>query len=167
MVKKLAVTLLLIGSLAGIILIAGSGRAASASRPEIDLPSGQSGLNLPPPPAAFFPLVSRGQQVDFRFAVIGDYGTGRQNEADVAAMIKSWKPDLIITTGDNNYPDGAAETIDENIGRFFHEFIAPYKGSYGNGAQENRFFPSLGNHDWHAKDAQPYLDYFTLPGNER
>jgi hypothetical protein len=99
--------------------------------------------------------------------VIGDYGTGRQNEADVAALIKSWEPDLIITTGDNNYPDGAADTIDEHIGQFFHEFIAPYKGSYGEGAQENRFFPSLGNHDWHARDAQPYLDYFTLPGNER
>ncbi len=85
----------------------------------------------------------------------------------MAVLIKNWDPDLIITTGDNNYPDGAADTIDENIGQYFHEFIAPYKGSYGEGAQENRFFPSLGNHDWHSPDAQPYLDYFTLPGNER
>ena len=105
--------------------------------------------------------------VEFRFAVIGDYGNGSQNEADVAALIRSWNPDFIITTGDNNYPDGAANTIDDHIGQFFHEFIAPYKGSYGEGAHDNRFFPSLGNHDWHAKDAQPYLDYFTLPGNER
>jgi len=102
-----------------------------------------------------------------RFAVIGDYGSGKQPEADVADLVKSWNPDLIITTGDNNYPDGAAETIDEHIGQFFHEFIAPYQGSYGQGAQENRFFPSLGNHDWHSRGAQPYLDYFTLPGNER
>ncbi len=29
------------------------------------------------------------------------------------------------------------------------------------------FFPTLGNHDWYTNDAQPYLDYFTLPGNER
>jgi hypothetical protein len=102
-----------------------------------------------------------------RFAVIGDYGSGNKNEADVAALINSWNPDLIITTGDNNYPDGEAETIDEHVGQFYSEFIAPYYGSYGEGGQENRFFPSLGNHDWHAKDAQPYLDYFTLPGNER
>ena len=102
-----------------------------------------------------------------RFAVIGDYGSGKQPEADVAALVKSWNPDLIITTGDNNYPDGTAETIDSHIGQFFHEFIAPYIGSYGEGGQENRFFPSLGNHDWHSKGAQPYLDYFTLPGNER
>jgi hypothetical protein len=101
------------------------------------------------------------------FAVIGDYGTGKQNEADVAALIKSWNPDLIITTGDNNYPDGEASTIDEHIGQFFHEFISPYYGSFGEGGEVNRFFPSPGNHDWHAKDLQPYLDYFTLPGNER
>ena len=102
-----------------------------------------------------------------RFAVIGDYGSGNQAEAEVADLVKSWDPDLIITTGDNNYPDGEADTIDENIGQFFHEFIFPYTGSYGAGAPENRFFPSLGNHDWHTPDAQPYLDYFTLPGNER
>ena len=102
-----------------------------------------------------------------RFAVIGDYGSGKQPEADVAALVKSWNPDLIITTGDNNYPDGTSETIDHNIGQFFHEFIAPYIGGYGEGGQVNRFFPSLGNHDWHSTGAQPYLDYFTLPGNER
>jgi len=102
-----------------------------------------------------------------RFAVIGDYGAGGSPEADVAALVKSWNPDFVITTGDNNYPDGAAETIDENIGQFYHEFISPYYGDYGDGADVNRFFPSLGNHDWHVSDIRPYLDYFTLPGNER
>jgi hypothetical protein len=102
-----------------------------------------------------------------RFAVIGDYGSGSQDEANVASLVKSWNPHLVITTGDNNYPDGAAETIDENIGQFFHEFIFPYIGTYGQGAQRNRFFPSLGNHDWNTTGAQPYLDYFNLPGNER
>ena len=102
-----------------------------------------------------------------RFAVIGDYGSGKDEEADVAALVKSWDPEIIITTGDNNYPDGQMETIDQNIGQFFHEFIAPYQGSFGEGAQENRFFPSLGNHDLHTPGAEPYLEYFTLPGNER
>ncbi|RPH61619.1 MAG: hypothetical protein EHM81_03885 [Chloroflexi bacterium] len=102
-----------------------------------------------------------------RFAVIGDYGLSWTPEADVAAKVKSWNPDFIITTGDNNYPDGAASTIDKNIGQYYHEFIYPYKGSYGAGATYNRFFPTLGNHDWHATGAKPYLDYFTLPGNER
>jgi hypothetical protein len=110
-------------------------------------------------------LSSQWQQT--RLAVIGDFGTGDSRERDVADQLKTWEPDAIITTGDDNYPDGEATTIDENIGQFYHEFIYPYLGSYGPGASENRFFPTLGNHDWHAPNAQPYLDYFTLPGNER
>ena len=101
------------------------------------------------------------------FAVIGDFGEGNQGEEDVANLVKSWEPDFIITTGDNNYPVGSAETIDDHIGKYYHEFIYPYNGAYGNGADKNRFFPSLGNHDWMTLNAQPYLDYFTLPGNER
>jgi tartrate-resistant acid phosphatase type 5 len=102
-----------------------------------------------------------------RFAVIGDFGLAGQAEADVAALVVGWQPDFVITLGDNNYPDGAAETIDENIGQYYHAFIFPYTGSYGTGADENRFFPTLGNHDWNTSGAQPYLDYFDLPGNER
>jgi hypothetical protein len=107
------------------------------------------------------------QSASFRFAVIGDYGDDSTAEGDVATLVKSWSPDIIVTTGDNNYNDGAADTIDKNIGKYYREFIYPYKGSFGDGAQVNRFFPSLGNHDWNTPDAQPYLDYFTLPGNER
>ncbi len=102
-----------------------------------------------------------------RFAVIGDYGLAGQAEADVAALIMSWQPDLILTTGDNNYPDGAANTIDANIGQYFHSYISPYQGRYGAGAEKNLFFPTLGNHDWNTASAAAYLDYFALPGNER
>ncbi|UCD99858.1 MAG: metallophosphoesterase, partial [Chloroflexota bacterium] len=128
----------------------------------IPIPTG----TLPKSPTAKPPTSTPGPQ-PLRFAVIGDYGSGDRMEGDVAALVRSWQPDLVITTGDNNYPDGTAETIDENIGQFYHQFIFPYLGSYGEGAKENRFFPSLGNHDWHAAAAQPYLDYFNLPGNER
>jgi len=103
-----------------------------------------------------------------RFAVIGDYGLASQNELAVANLVKSWNPSFIITTGDNNYWDGAAATIDQNIGQYYHDFIYPYMGSYGAGATINRFFPSLGNHDLDNPDGvNPYLNYFTLPGNER
>ena len=102
-----------------------------------------------------------------RFAVIGDYGLAGQPAADVAALVKSWQPDFILTTGDNNYPLGAAETIDENVGQYYHEYIYPYHGSHGEGADFNRFFPTLGNHDYGSPGALPYLEYFTLPGNER
>lgn len=102
-----------------------------------------------------------------KFAVIGDYGSGSAAESDVADLISGWSPDLIITAGDNNYPSGEAATIDGNIGQFFADYIGDYSGGYGDGSPTNVFFPSLGNHDWATLDAQPYLDYFTLPGNER
>ena len=102
-----------------------------------------------------------------RFAVIGDYGLAGKNSKDVSDMVHSWDVDFIITVGDNNYNVGSADTIDENIGQYYHDFIAPYTGTYGLGAEINRFFPTLGNHDWQTDEAQPYLDYFALPGNER
>ena len=106
-------------------------------------------------------------ETPLRFAVIGDYGGGGIPEFDVAHLIISWQPEFIITTGDNNYPAGSDTTIDANVGQFFHDYIYPYQGTYGAGADKNRFFPTMGNHDWGTASGQPYLDYFTLPGNER
>lgn len=102
-----------------------------------------------------------------KFAVIGDFGKAGSEESAVANLVKSWSPDFIITTGDNNYENGDASTIDANIGQYYHDYIYPYKGTYGSGASTNKFFPSLGNHDWKTTNAQPYIDYFGLPGNER
>jgi hypothetical protein len=102
-----------------------------------------------------------------KFASIGDYGDAGSDELAVANLVKSWNPDFIITLGDNNYPDGEASTIDENIGQYYHQYIYPYVGSYGEGSDVNRFFPSLGNHDWKTNPPQPYFDYFILPNNER
>src|SRR6185436_7178400 len=81
-------------------------------------------------------------------------------------------PEFIITNGDNNYTLGAASTIDPNIGQYYHDFIGNYVGSYGAGSPTNRFWPSLGNHDWYSPTGNPpmptpYLNYFTLPNNER
>jgi len=123
----------------------------------------------PTPSAAFTatPEPSPTPNPSLRFAVIGDFGEGNRAEADVAGLVHSWNPDIVITVGDNNYPDGKASTIDAHIGQDYHDFIFPYTGTYGPGASENRFFPTLGNHDWYTAGAKPYLDYFSLPGNER
>ena len=107
--------------------------------------------------------------------IIGDYGSAyaggafASNEQAVASLVKSWNPQLIMTTGDNNYPNGEASNIDTNIGQFFHEFIYPYHGTFGAGAVSNRFFPSIGNHEWPfgVSYLAPYTAYFTLPGNGR
>lgn len=109
------------------------------------------------------------------FAVIGDYGNDSQSEADVAAMVKSWNPDFIVTAGDNNYPAGSIATIHNNIGKHYGEFIynpdAPTDLQCKGKAfmdKQNRFFAVPGNHDSYSMPAlQPYLSYFTLPGDER
>jgi hypothetical protein len=122
-----------------------------------------------PPLAAFTatPEPSPTPNPSIRFAVIGDFGEGNQAEADIAGLVHGWNPDFVITVGDDNYPSGAADTIDAHIGQYYHDFIFPYTGAYGPGAPENSFFPTLGNHDWLTAGAKPYLDYFSLPGNER
>jgi hypothetical protein len=145
-----------------------SGEPARAVRSEVDTTLSMSAsvpLSAPLTKRAV-KKIPAGEAVT-RFAVIGDFGVANEAEARVAELVRSERPDFIITTGDNNYPDGEAETIDRNIGRFYHDFIHPYVGRFGPGATDNRFFPSLGNHDWITPGAEPYLAYFTLPGNER
>ncbi len=117
---------------------------------------------------------------NFRFAVIGDYGDDDDNTRAVSELIASWAPDSILTVGDNDYSDGAYrgtfEGLELAVGQYFHEFIGNYQGDEGPGSDENRFFPTPGDHDWGDTCDDPdglddYLLYFTLPGensgNER
>jgi hypothetical protein len=103
-----------------------------------------------------------------RIAVIGDFGNGSSESSQVASLVHGLDPQWIVTVGDNNYPLGEASTIDANIGALYSRYIGNYSGAFGAGAASNRFFPAMGNHDWYSSvPGQPYLDYFTLPGNER
>jgi len=111
-----------------------------------------------------------------RFAVIGDFGTARSKEKAVADLIHGWDVDFVATVGDNNYPDGLMPTMDENVGQHYQQYIKPYIGNYCSGSPDvNRFFPALGNHDWHSITCNAtgtactgaHFDYFDLPGNER
>jgi hypothetical protein len=100
--------------------------------------------------------------VQTKFAVIGDYGDDSSGEQAVADLINSWNVDFIITTGDNSYGN---TPIDENIGKYYADYIGNYIGSYGSGSPINKFFPSLGNHDYSdGGGLSAYLNYFTLPG---
>lgn len=66
-----------------------------------------------------------------RFPVIGDYGAAGPAESAVSALVKEWIPDFIIEVDDNNYENGEAATIDEDIGQYFYEYSCPYNGNYG------------------------------------
>ena len=99
-----------------------------------------------------------------RFAVIGDFGDNSTPEADVANLVNSWNVDFIVTVGDNSY---GSDPIDDNIGKYYADWIGNYNGNYGNGSLINRFFPCLGNHDYtDGGGLNAYLAYFTLPHNE-
>jgi hypothetical protein len=101
------------------------------------------------------------------FAAVSDYGGGNRAEGLTTDLIRGFSPSFVLTAGDNNYPRGEAETIDRNVGQFFGVFIGGYRGAFGNGPDDNRFWPALGDADWLTAQGQPYLDFFTLPGNER
>ena len=116
----------------------------------------------------FTGIVTPKKRVDKRFALIGDFGFAGPDLSGVAGMIAAFEPDYVVTLGDNNYPQGEAATIDDNIGQYFSDYIGNYAGIYGPGATLNNFYPCVGNRDYtDAESLDPYLDYFTLPGNER
>lgn len=108
------------------------------------------------------------------FAVIGDYGKAGNPEFKVAEMVKSWNPDFIITTGDNNCEHGNLSTIEENISNYYGDYIynfdAPEKYRCNGAAFKdgiNRFFPAPGNHDANNNQGLiPYLNFFSLPQQE-
>jgi hypothetical protein len=77
-----------------------------------------------------------------RFAVIGDFGDGSVIQASLARRMCKWRRrhlfNLVITTGDNIYPDGAR--------RYFRRgFFRPYRCLLKQGVQ---WHASLGNHDY-------------------
>jgi hypothetical protein len=113
---------------------------------------------LPGDPAPYDPEVHR-------YAVVGDYGNGNTGEGRVANMINALGVDAVLTTGDNSY---GTNPIDENVGRHYEPYIGDLSSAYGTGATTNRFWPTLGNHDYtDGGRLNAYRNYFSLPGNER
>jgi predicted phosphodiesterase len=113
-------------------------------------------------PILVFMLIICQASAQTKFAIIGDYGDDDLDEELVANLVNSWNVDFIITTGDNSYD---SNPIDDNIGKYYSDWIGNYNGSYGNGSTVNKFFPSLGNHDYgDGGGINAYLNYFTLPG---
>lgn len=90
----------------------------------------------------------------FRFAVLGDSGSGSDDQRRVAAIMEQQRPDFVLHTGDIVYPMGEAEQQDP---KFFKPYASLLKRA--------PFFVSLGNHDMMTKRAQPALEAHDLPHN--
>ena len=76
-----------------------------------------------------------------RFAVMGDFGTGEDDEFAVAQqMLNSHRAtplDLVLAVGDNIYPNGSARYFVKN-------FEQPFEGLLN---ERVKFYAALGNHD--------------------
>lgn len=87
-----------------------------------------------------------------RFAMIGDWGSGDGGEAAVAermAATHAGTPfDMVVTAGDNIYPNGSGENFGSHFERPFEALIK----------KDIRFYSCLGNHDIRAGE-QAQLDY--------
>jgi predicted phosphodiesterase len=124
------------------------------------------------PTAAATPGTAAGSSGRVRFAVIGDFGSQDANEAAVARLVSSRRPDLIVTTGDNYYrrPGSLAEPYDASVGRYYCRWLAGITTSglacRTGDATRNAFFPTLGNHDLSIRPngLAKYSAYFDLPG---
>ena len=151
---------------AGVITRSGTGTLNAQSEPTITLTVTATSSDTTSATQNFTVNVApEAPQVLFRFAVFGDYGdTSLSGEQAVAQLVHGWNVDFILTVGDNVY---APQTIDNAIGQFYHDYIGNYKGAYGSGSAVNRFFPTIGNHEYDDGNVPGYLNYFTLPDNER
>ena len=89
------------------------------------------------------------------FVVLGDTGTGNDNQKRVAQAIISWKGqghsiDFVLLAGDNFYPRGLRarctneKFLTKSEQYFNNNFIEIYK------TLKLSFFPILGNHDYSA-----------------
>lgn len=122
---------------------AGDGRATGREGTGGQRPAAatSAGLTPSPSPTASPTPTPTTQPEPFRFAVIGDFGTGLAAEEGVAARMCRYRRrhpfDLVVTTGDNIYPDGATSDFDSN-------FFGPMACLLNRGV---RFHATLGNHD--------------------
>jgi len=94
-----------------------------------------------------------------RFMVFGDWGrNGEDFQKEVAGRMgivaKKFKPEFIISTGDNFYPNGVRSTRDYN-------WQASFENIYTAHALQEDWFVVLGNHDYRG-DPQAEIDYSAI-----
>ena len=89
-----------------------------------------------------------------RFAVIGDFGTGNEDENRIAQLVNARTIDLLLTVGDNVYSKGERK-----------DYAPKWFTRYAPTMSRVACFPTLGNHDIKTENGQPFVDYFWLPSN--
>ncbi len=106
--------------------------------------------------AGSFTTPSRDPRAPVRLAVLADYGDGGDPAWAVARGIAAWRPDLVLTAGDNSYLTAADILLDRNIFRPHAETMlhAP-------------FYVGLGDHDRLPPGDGAIREAFDLPPGGR
>ena len=91
----------------------------------------------------------------FTFIAFGDSRGGSKEQKTLAKLMKEVVPNVVIHTGDLT-SKGTSQEINEDV-------LELYKGVFS----FDKFYPSLGNHDYATKKGEPFIETFELPGNER
>lgn len=103
------------------------------------------------------------------FAMVSDFGDANDDVQAVADMVAGWNPGFIITGGDN-YQGTLGSDLTEGLTKY-DTYVGAYFGDYiTDDVLTNKFWPAMGNHDWHGggtPSSEVFTTYFTLPGNER
>ncbi len=81
-----------------------------------------------------------GSTTPFSFAVIGDWGSGTQDETNVLARMRAANPSFVMSVGDNAYPDGTQT----NYGDVGQGNVFPLKNWPA--GQSTPFFAGIGHH---------------------
>jgi hypothetical protein len=135
-----------------VLLIIGCGSASTARAP---LPAGPATVAETPQGGGGLALTVPNKADSLKFAVLGDFGTGSQEQYQLAAVMKRvhdmFPYELVTLVGDNLY--GSERPQD-----FKKKFEDPYKPLLDAGV---KFYASLGNHD--ARE-QRYYKLFNMDG---
>lgn len=97
---------------------------------------------------------------DILFTVIGDWGQGTTGQAQIANLQNAANVPMIITVGDNSYPNGSQSDLDNNAMAYYKQPL-----------QRAFYFPTLGNHDLNAVGGasgwanSAHIKTFVLPTN--
>lgn len=103
------------------------------------------------------------QAAETTFAVITDYGYTNDTVATVTDMVNSWKPEFIVTAGDNSQGSICSPTTcyPNVVGAYYGPQVPITRTDF---MTDDNFYPVPGNHDYYAGgtgELGNYLAYFT------
>lgn len=88
------------------------------------------------------PLTPAGPTV---LAHIGNFVDG--DGSTVAALVDNYAPTAVLAAG-VNVVDVLGIEYDQLVGHNYSNYLAPYYGNFGVGAEKNKFWPAAGDLDW-------------------